>query len=213
MSNVRQRIPMATPIPIVVRPSSTLGGWLVDDKRFFQYSHALLSELETAAAEVLDQWPKPLPESVKQEEASPALWRLARRMDMLSDSVKIFSAMSVEAFLNFYGVVRLEQIYFNTHLERLGPVDKLKRLFDLCEHIKLTDTDYLVVLLDRIAKRRNRLVHPRTVKVDAQASGIGDNIPQVAREAVADMVAFFEEFGRRDPDIPHHLPSAADRDV
>lgn len=204
---------MATPSPIVVRPSSTPGGWFVDDKRFFQCSHALLSELETTAAEVLNQWPKPLPESVKQDEASPELWRLVRRRDMLSDSVKVFSAMSVEAFLNFYGVVRLEQTYFDTYLERLGAVKKLKRLFDLCEHTKLTDTDYLVILLDRIAKRRNRLVHPRTVEVDAQASGIGDNIPQAAREAVADMVAFFEEFGRKDPDIAHHLPSVADRDV
>jgi hypothetical protein len=135
---------------------------------------------------------------------------------MLSDSVKMFSAMSVEAFLNFYGVVRLGQTYFDAHLKRLGPVAKLTRLFFLCESTKLTDTDHLVALLDRIAKRRNRLVHPRVVEVDTQGaavSGIGDKIPQVAREAVADMVAFFEEFGRKDPDIAHHLPSAADHDA
>jgi hypothetical protein len=207
---------MASPPSPSVRPSSTSGGWFVDDKRFYQYSHALLSELEAVAVEVKAQWPKPPSEAVKQQEASPDLWRLARRRDMLSDSVKVYSAMSVEAFLNFYGVVRLGQAYFDANIERLGPVAKLKRLFLLCESTNLTNADPLVVLLDRIAKRRNRLVHPRTVEIDTQASsvsGIGDKMPEVAREAVADMIAFFEEFARRDPDISHHMPTSADRDA
>ena len=105
---------------------------------------------------------------------------------------------------------------FNANIERLGPVAKLKRLFSLCESINLANVDPLVVLLDRIAKRRNRLVHPRTVEIATQASsvsGIGDKIPEVAREAVADMVAFFEEFARNDPHISHHMPTSADRDA
>lgn len=205
----------STPLPSV-RESSTSGGWFVDDRRYYQYCQALLSELEDVAAEVKAQCPKTPSESVKQQEASPDLWRLGRRRDMLSDSVKVYSAMSVEAFLNFYGVVRLGQSYFDAHIERLGPVAKLKRLFLLCENINLADADTLVVLLDRIAKRRNRLVHPRTVEIDTQGSsvsGVGDKIPEVARDAVNDMIAFFEEFARRDPDISHHMPSSADRDT
>ena len=113
--------PMASPPSPSVRPSSTSGGWFVDDKRFYQYSHTLLSELETVAIEVKAQWPKASSESVKQQEASPDLWRLARRRDMLSDSIKVYSAMSVEAFLNFYGVVRLGQAYFDVNRPWTSP--------------------------------------------------------------------------------------------
>ncbi len=200
------------PPPQQVRSASTAGAWFVDDKRFYQYSYASLKELEHVVQEVRSQWTKPLGASIKQAEAPPFLWELARKRDRLSDSVKVFSAMSVEAFLNFYGVVRLEQNYFDNHVEKLGPVPKLKRLFALCEGKALTDSEPIVIVLSRIAARRNRLVHPRTVEVASSAvSGIGDRIPEIAREAIADMDAFFVEFGRLDPDVQHHLPSPTDR--
>ena len=202
---------MSSAPPPNIRPADSTGSWLAEDHRYYENAHALLAELETVVVEVRNQWPKPLTEAVKQEETSVAHWNLARKRDLLSDAVKVFSAMSVEAFLNFYGVVRLGQA-FDSKFERLGPVDKLKRLFKLCEKIILADTDPLVVVVDRIAKRRNRLVHPQVTEVD-EAIGVdrgGDKIPEVAREAVADMIVFFEEFGKREPNIAHHLPSPSE---
>lgn len=202
------------PLPII-RPADSPGAWLVDDHRYYENAHVLLAELEAVVVEVQNQWPKPITEAVKQEETSVAHWNLARKRDLLSDAVKVFSAMSVEAFLNFYGVVRLGQA-FDSKFEHFGPVKKLKRLFELCENVILTDTDPLVAVVDRIAKRRNRLVHPRVTEVADEAVGSdrgGDKIPEVAREAVADMIVFFEEFGKREPNITHHLPSPFESNV
>lgn len=194
---------------LVIRPADSVGSWLVDDKRYYENAHVLLAELEAVVVEVNNQWPKPLYEAVKENEVPHALWALARKRDLLSDAVKVFSAMSVEAFLNFYGVLRLQSA-FDSKIERLGPVAKLKRLFELCERVVLTEADDLVVVLDRIATRRNRLVHPRVVEVSGEpavSDRVGDKIPEAAREAVADMALFFEEFGKREPGVVHHLPS------
>lgn len=207
---------MTSAPPQNIRPADSPGAWLVDDQRYYENAHALLAELEAVVVEVRNQWPKPLTEAVKQEETTVAHWNLARKRDLLSDAVKVFSAMSVEVFLNFYGVVRLGQADFDSKVEHLGPVAKLKCLFKLCEKVILTDTDPLVTVVDRIAKRRNRLVHPRVIEVADEAVGSdrgGDKIPEVAREAVADMVVFFEEFGKREPKIAHHLPSPSEGDA
>ncbi len=202
---------MNTPLPStpVVRPPDTPGVWLVNDRRYFENAHTLLDELVSVVEEVNRQWPKPLSESVKEHETTAAHWRLARKRDLLSDSVKVFAAMSAEAFLNFYGVLRLGPSNFDKKIERLGPVDKLKKLFKLCDGIALKDDDALVQVLDRIAKRRNNLVHPQTEEFQelppAEARG-GDKIPEAAKEAVADMNLFFQEFGKQRPDVAHHLP-------
>jgi hypothetical protein len=181
---------------------------LVNDKQYFEAAHVLLSELEVVVAEVNRQWPKPLGQAVKKGEATPALWESARKRDILADSVKIFAAMSVEAFLNFYGVLRLGA-GFGTSLERLGLVPKLKKLVELCDNRVLTDSDTIVLTLRRISKRRNRLVHPAAREVAGympQEDRGGDKVPDVAREAVTDMVTFFEEFGKLQPGVMHHLP-------
>lgn len=200
---------MSTAKPLSVRSPTTPGSWLVNDKRYFENAHMLLAELEVLVAEVNKGWPKALSEAVKEDETTKAHWRLARKRDLLSDSVKVFSAMSVEAFLNFYGVLRLGPVQFDRKLEFLGPVAKLKKLFELCDGVTLTDTDAIAQVLDRIAKRRNQQVHPVAVEVTvalASEDREGDKIPDVAREAVRDMVHFFQEFGKRQPNVAHHLP-------
>jgi hypothetical protein len=193
--------------PQIVHPSDSIGSWLTEDRRYFDNAHRLLRELESLVEEVRHRWPTSLDATVAKESVPADLWELARRRDVASDSVLIFSAMSAEAFLNFYGVVRLGQTYFDANLERLGPVAKLKELFLLCESVSLQDSDPLVGSLDRIAKRRNRLVHPRTTEVSGVVSRLGNRLPGEAQDAVADLRAFFMEFGLKDPNIAHHLPS------
>lgn len=192
-----------------VRPIHVLGGWLVDDRRYFENAHSLLAELEEVVAEVNRLWPKPLDQPVKQRETTEAHWDLARKRDLLSDSVNVFSAMSVEAFLNFYGVLRLGPETFNRNFEWLGPVRKLKALLSLCDKIQLTKNDPIVRVLDRIARRRNSLVHPRVREVQGVSRAEdrdGDKIPEVARETVSDMVQFFREFAILVPNAAPHLP-------
>ncbi len=57
-------------------------------------------------------------------------------MQILSVSVEIFCCMSVEAFLNFYGVVRLGEEFFKRNYERLGITQKLEALLATCQGVK-----------------------------------------------------------------------------
>jgi hypothetical protein len=199
-----------------VRSPDTDGIWKVNDRRYFENAHVLLIEFELVVSEINRDWPKPLAESVARHEISDALWKLTRRRNLLVDSIKIFSAMSVEAFLNFYGVLRLGHAGFDAKFERLGPIDKLKKLFELCDNIKLTNNDSIVQVVKRIAERRNELVHPNTEEVTSALrikNNVNNNIPDSARESVADMVYFFNEFSRLCPGVSHHMPKPYSADA
>jgi hypothetical protein len=200
---------MSQPTQYTVYAIDRTGNWKVNDRRYFENAHVLLKELEQMATQVSAMWPKKLGESVKPAETTKEHWAMARRRDLLSDSVKIFCAMSVEAFLNFYGVLRLSD-QFDKKFERLGPVRKLKDLLRICDGIDLNDTSLIVAFLKRIVDRRNAQLHPQTVEVSTMTptstGDSGDAIPGEARAALKDMVSFFAEFVVLIPDAANHVP-------
>lgn len=193
-----------------IRPHFQRGHWLTDVDRFAENAKALLSELEDTVADVNAAWPKPLNESVRQDECSSELWKLVRKRDLLSDSTRTFSAMAVEAFLNFYGVVRLGEKEFSSHFEKLGLTPKLRQLLLICDGISLDEKDPIVICLRQLAETRNSLLHPKTKEltgfVSAKDRTDGIDIPSVAQNAVRNMDAFFEFFGEIVPDARTLLP-------
>lgn len=193
----------------LLNPHNQTGFWLTENRRYFEYANLLLSELEEVAAQVKQQWNVPLDQALLEGEYTSEFFALVRKRDMLSDSVKVFSAMSVEGFLNYYGVVRLGEAEFSAHIERRGLIPKLRILLLVCDSLSITEADPLVKTLDRIAQRRNALVHPKAKKVAGYISGedrSGDAIPEVAREAVKDMKMFFREFEKAVPETAQLIP-------
>lgn len=192
-----------------LRSHDGVGHWLSEDRRYCEYARTQLAELERVTEEVKKQWPGPLDQTLKGDQHTPELWSLVRKRDLLSDSVKIFSAMAVEAFLNYYGVVRLGEDEYASHFERLGLVPKLRTLLLVCDSLSISEPDPLIQLLQSIAKRRNSLVHPKAQElqqhVPADDRG-GDKIPEVARDAVRDMDAFFREFVTAVPKAARLVP-------
>lgn len=195
--------------PFAIRPHWTEGGWLTDADRFYSYAVEQLVELESFVERVNTQWPLPLDQALKQANAPRELWELAHRRNMISDSVRIYAAMAVEGFLNFYGVVRLGEEEFTCHFERLGLIPKLRQLLLFCDSVSISATDTLVRSLQRLAESRNSLVHPKTkeIRFDQPERSSGETaIPGAAREAVAEMHNFFDEFIVLVPDAAHLLP-------
>lgn len=193
-------IPMAIPTrsPFVIRAHSAEGAWSSDDRRHFESATQLLIDLEANCQQVLRDWPVPAADTVRNAQADhPALWALVRQRDRLSDSVRIFAAMAIEGFLNYYGVVRLGEAEFNAHFERLGLIPKLRALLLVCDSISISAKDPLVVVLSQLADGRNSLVHPKAKEYpgsvpDEQRPGV--EVPEAARQAVAGMNAFFQQF-------------------
>ena len=195
-----------------VRPFFVDSGFEVNDRRYLQNAHVLLAELEDIVVRVNRDWPKELGEAITPKDTTPEHSRLARRRDLVSDSVKLFATMSVEAFVNFYGVYRLGEDYDDS-LEKRGLLSKVKALLQICDQVPVADSDPIARLTVRVAKRRSVLVHPKTKEIPSgtiREKGNGDPIPGGAREAVSDAVAFFVELGRMVPKAKHQLPPPFD---
>ena len=196
-----------------LRPHAVTGSWGADHRRHAESARQLLTELETICEEVLNMWPLPHGQTVQNAETEfPELYALVRKRDRLSDSVRIFAAMAVEGFLNYYGVVRLGEEAFNTHFERMGLIPKMRALLLVCDSLSVPNSDTLVRLLEQVASGRNALVHPKTREFPGYVPAedrSGVLIPGDARQAVETMDLFFVEFVTLIPASRHLAPPGA----
>lgn len=195
--------------PFSIRNHDALGYWQSDDQRFFEAAILQLCELKKVTIEIKEKWPIATNETLRDSHNYPALLALVRKRDMLSDTVIMFSAMAVEGFLNLYGVVRLGEVEYIYHIEKLGLIPKIRSLLLMCDSLSLTESDPLVKALNRIAKRRNSLVHPKAKEHQEYLPAekrCSTKIPETAQEAVADMIMFFQEFVALIPESTHLVP-------
>ena len=192
----------------VLRPHDVEGTWASNDARYRAYAHELLAQLESLCTEVLQRWPAEAGVSITDESQHLELWKLARVRDRTSDTTRIYAAMAVEGFLNFYGVLRLGQQVFDEHFERFGVVPKLRTLLVVGESIDLPRNGPLVLALDSVAQSRNALVHPKAKEISKESGSDGrpfTKLPGAAQEAVNNMESFFEHFAHAVPAMASHL--------
>lgn len=117
-----------------------------------------------------------------------------------ADGTILFSALAVESALNFYGVVKLGEPFFQTQFERLGLVPKLSVLIATCNSKLVEDTDAIVKATRRLSSLRNGLAHPKTIELGDDRNALPPReLLGEADEAVRTMEEFFEEFVRIDP--------------
>lgn len=195
-----------------LRPHDPNGVWESNDSRYRNYAHQLLAEHISLCDEVIRRWPVKSDEPIKDPSAHPEIQELARRRDQTADTARIYAAMAVEGYLNFYGVLRLGQVVFNEHFERLGLVPKLRCLLLTCDQLDVPKNDPVVLALDRVAQSRNSLVHPKTREVVgdlSQHKRTGSPAPETAQAAITDMEAFFDEFVNAVPNAANHLSQRA----
>lgn len=180
-----------------VHPHDREGTWESNDGRYRTYAHELLSELESLSQQVVAAWPVDAGASISNPADHPELSGLTRKRDRASDTTRIYAAMAIEGFLNFYGVLRLGHAVYDDHFERLGIVPKVRQLLLVCDGMSVPKSHALCVKADAVAQSRNRLVHPKTQEVVGDPRShvrSGTKIPDAARESVAAMESFFAEF-------------------
>jgi hypothetical protein len=124
--------------------------------------------------------------------------------------------MVVEAALNSYGLLRfgpdaLEQRMTGRKrpIALEGPVNKLRILLGATRGTPLVDSEEIVQIVDRLARRRNALVHPEALLFTPDATGTLEPVNarragpldvERARAAVADMDRFVELLVTYDPE-------------
>jgi hypothetical protein len=192
-----------------VRPVAQTGAWSTDHRRHFDYAARGLEELIPLAEEVVRQWPADAAPLLQVDRMPQGLHELCRRRDHLSDSVALFAAIAVEAFINYYGLVRLGEDQFNRHFERLPIRRKLELLLLVCDGVELEVQDPINRALRNVVERRNRLAHPKAKQVSPDQppeERVKEAIPEGARASVDAMKAFSQEFVGLVPGSRHMIP-------
>lgn len=191
-----------------LQPHDLEGNWESNDVRYRNYAHQLLAEHISLCDEVIRRWPVKFDEPITNPAAFPEIQALVLRRDQTADTARIYAAMAVEGYLNFYGVLRLGQVVFDEHFERLGLIPKLRLLLLTCDQLEVPNSDPVVLALSRVAKGRNDLVHPKTKEVVGDLSiykRATKPAPETAKAAIDDMETFFKEFVRAVPNAAKHL--------
>lgn len=184
----------------IVRPLWSEGSWETVNRTLRTRAHRLLGELRDLCQQIQSTWPNEVGKDITDQAQYPELWDLCERRDALSDFVRVTAAMSVEGFLNFYGVFRLGHEVFDDYYERLGLVPKLRGLFLICDQLNIPKQHALVSHLDRLAQSRNQLVHPKAREASGAQSPPALGIPDEAEAMVEAMESFFSEFAAAVPD-------------
>jgi len=79
----------------------------------------------------------------------------------------IFSALSVEAFINDYAIRRFSKKYFEKYLDKLSIISKWIIIPRLANGTQLDPGSKAMEELDWLIKKRHRLVHYKTKMVDS----------------------------------------------
>jgi hypothetical protein len=125
----------------------------------------------------------------------------------------LFSCMTVEAFVNLYGVLRMGDEFYKRNIERSGISQKLEVIIAIGKQELLSKNEEIALVARRMFDKRNQLVHPKTVEVNSL-----DKISQLkpvpflldAQSMVDDMKKFFEKFLIIDPDSWMWIPGRKD---
>ena len=195
--------------PFVVADTFPEGIWYTDVNRFHRLAHLHLKRLEQLAKQVANEWPVPPNQSLQDSEIPAKLGALTDERDAASDITRMFTAMAIEAFLNFYGAVRLGEDEYEAHFERLGIIPKARQLLLICDSTSVGEQDPLIKALKIVFNGRNDLVHPKAKKASFNDPPLKHwlPLPGKAQDAVHAMDSFFREFEGLVPDAIHFTPS------
>ena len=139
--------------------------------------------------------------------------------------VQVFALMVVEAALNSYGLLRFGPAALEQKMAARkrpialeGPVSKLRILLGAVRGTPLVDSDEIVQIVDRLARRRNALVHPEALLFAPDATGTLEPVNtrragpldvETARAAIADIDRFIELLVTYDPEVTNFFSLSA----
>ena len=186
-----------------VRSVQRTGGWSGLHKRYRRAAHHALQEIKCAHSEL-----GKLSTMLDAASGGTGLKRLLdeyiAKLEVycnLAASAQMYCAMAIEALLNFYGVSRLGETFYRRNLERLPVIQKFEMLMAICEGNLYTKENDLSEVLQKIAGRRNALVHPKAHEFLAgkgahhvEPGDWPNRIPKDVKGAIDDMELFFKKF-------------------
>jgi len=125
----------------------------------------------------------------------------------------VFSALTLEAFINHYGIERLSRRFFDNHLDSLRPVSKWLLLPKLFVGKQINTGGEPFELLGELFGLRNRLVHYKTRRKRICDLVEEDWVTERhARNAIRAVRSVVEELRSIDPEVDIRWLQDAERD-
>jgi hypothetical protein len=116
--------------------------------------------------------------------------------------VVVFSALTLEAFINHYGIERVSRSFFDNRLDKLDPVSKWLILPKLIVGRQLDTDGQAYELLKGLFKLRNKLVHYKTREKGIDELKDEDWVrEEEAHSAIQAVNKLVEELKRLDPTV------------
>lgn len=192
----------------ILRPHDYDGSWLTKDHIYRENAHECLEHLISDVEAIKSLWPDWSINILKNARNDHfEIFEKAKSRDRNNDMAMAYSAMAIEGFINFYGVLRLGDSTFKKHIPRQPLELKLKKIVHIADELDLDSEGDLIKSLKIVAKKRNDLVHPKPQEINKDDDSVvyGELIPDAAKNSVEAMERFFEEFSRLIPKAAHHV--------
>ncbi len=156
-----------------IRPYACEGAWTSNHSLHYRSAYLFLEEFRDCLSQ-LEQEKRRLTEDLKASGFDEDLLEsyvdhetrtLQHRGYRLGSAALLFACMSLEGFLNHYGVKRLGETYYKRFVERLGITEKLAYLMSLCDGKLISPSDSVIACCRRLFDARNALSHPKTKEI------------------------------------------------
>jgi hypothetical protein len=118
-------------------------------------------------------------------------------VEVYSSAVHIFAAMTAEAVMNVYAVVRYGDAHFDRNFRYGNPVKRLREILHYLPELDLADTSEIVLICQRLFDVRDKLVHAKSSEdhFDGQGKRITPpEIVNISQETAAIALSDLERF-------------------
>lgn len=120
-------------------------------------------------------------------------------VEVYSSAVHIFAAITAEAVLNVYAVVRYGEAHFDRNFRYGNPVKRLRDILHYLPHIDLGDTSEIVIICRRLFDVRDELVHAKSSEDRFDEEGkriLPKEVLHISQETAAIALSDLERFIR-----------------
>lgn len=183
------------------------GAWLTGHDSYFEAASEFIEIANEAANAYQSQWEKLLEEHHDEQYVDYLLMPLEERIRRYAVATEIYCCVSIEAFINFYGIRRLGEEFYKSNYERLTITSKLSALIGTCEGKLISKHHPILKTARKLFDLRNQLVHPKATEItDPNKIDIfthKDLLTQ-ATEVFHETVEFFQMLSAIDPEVKWH---------
>ena len=149
------------------------GGWIHNYSLYYEHAWELVRDYHNLKKQLIalenELRKKP---GLNEDEPHFESWishetsELSQKLELVYTSCILYSCMSIEGFINFYGVKRLGEKNYKKNIERIGITEKFNVLIMICFGIMPDHNAPLLKSLRTLFDVRNSLVHPKTKEMN-----------------------------------------------